>query len=141
MTVFTMGSVALGGEESGTQEAWGTALPRLIVPGRLERGLVAPDGGTVRFGVRLTAGAVYTIEFKPIPAGVWTELSLCDPVGELVACDCAWGRTRLVHTATTGGRYAIAATIDAGADAFALRVVPWSTAEMTRAIDDPLFVL
>jgi hypothetical protein len=148
MAGFAMVSAFLDGDGAGGASAarggaWGRGgdLTRRIALGAIVNSPVRSDGAESRFEVALAGGQVYTIEVQPVPRGGRSLVSIYGPSGELIGSEGGWGRVRLVQTAPSTGLYAVSAEAAAGGDAFVLRVLPWTPDEVSRAIDDPLFVM
>lgn len=144
MSVFALVSAVI--EESGSAGAVGrgvrgVAPARHLAPDEIGRRAIGADGGEDRFTVALTAGRVYTIELEPVPRGVRSVVSLYGPAGDLLGCHGGWSEVRLVQSAPASGLYAVVAEVGSGAEALVVRVLPWTSEEVTRAIEDPLYVL
>lgn len=129
----------VAGEHVPDAGAWEPA--RRIALGSIERSVARAGGGESRFEVAMTAGQVYTIEVRPVPRDTHALVTLYGPAGELVGCEGRWGRVRLVHTAPASGVSLVTAAIGAGGEAFVLQVTSWTREEVTRAVEDPLYVM
>lgn len=144
MSVFALVSAVI--EESGSAGVVGRGI-RGVAPARplafdeIGRRAIGIDGGEDRFTVALVAGRVYTIELEPVPRGVRSMVSLYGPAGDLVGCHSGWARVRLVQSAQASGLHAVVAEVGPGAEALVVRVQPWTSEEVARAIEDPLYVL
>ena len=131
-------SIAAGG---GVRGPWGGYPARRIVLGKVERSATRPDGGESRFSVALTGGRIYTVSVQPAPRGAHALVSLYGGTGELIGCEGGWGRVRLTQTAPATGPYIMTVEVGPGGEAFVVRISSWSSDEVARALEDPLYVL
>ncbi len=127
------------GEPAPESGAWEPA--RRIALGSVERSVARAGGGESRFEVAMTAGRVYTIEVRPVPRDTHALVTLYGPAGELAGCEGRWGRVRLVHGAPATGLCLITVAVGGGGEAFVVQVTSWTREEVTRAVEDPLYVM
>lgn len=132
----TLPAARVGSRGGGAPEL----APGLAV-GVIARVAARADGGETRLPVGLVGGRVYTVELHTVPRGGSALLGLYGPAGDLIGSEGGRGRVRLALTAPATGTYAVSAQVAGAGETVVLRVLSWSADEVTRAREDPLYVL